>query len=484
MNTIKPKNITIVGAGLAGCFMGILLAKKGYHVTIYEQFSYHQYSVQNSNRSFNLTFYRYGIDLMKKAGLWSELKPIFRKMNYGVFHRRNAPPAYSKFGDGDNTYYVVERAALLGALYKAAKKYPQISFHFNRSLLSINRHDKTITVKNNISGKYTHDIYDILIGADGVNSKVRPHMQAGSHGSHRQEYSDWTYKQIRIPAELVKTISLEPNSSHIWPGKNSIIIAFPNDDDSVTAMLLLPKGGGGFTKLKSLPAVHNFMAEFYPSMLPIAKTLHECITKNPEGSFVSIYTDPWFYKDSIALIGDAAHGVLPFYGQGVSAAFDDCITITGLLSKYHENWGKVFPEYQRSRKRNTDVLADISKDNFYRLLREQKADYMAVYDKLDDVIHGLFPRLWLPSLPRMVIANYAEFADILERHNKQRSRAAYLGIPLAVFMVSQVYTFMQQCKEVLFTPVDMNMILPERKCKDFYSRIKKFQSQNMLPRFS
>ncbi len=476
MKISKPKKVTIIGAGLAGCFMAINLAKKGYAVTLYEQFSYSDYSIQNSNRSFNLTFYRYGVDLIKKAGLWKDLKPVFRPLQAGVCHGQFTKPTYSKFDNDKHIYLVVERASLLKALYKIAKRMPQISIHFNRSLTSVDRRAKKMVLKNTVTGDYSTVPFDILIGADGVNSKIRPYMQTAQHMSHVQEYSDWTYKQIFIPQVYAEKINLAPQAAHIWPGKHNVVISFPNNNGSFTAMLLLPKKEGGFKNLQTLEAVQSYLTKYFPLLSPIAPHVYDCLTKNPEGSFVSIYTKPWYYQDMMVLIGDAAHGVLPFYGQGVSAAFDDCLTIIELLNTYNGDWEQVLPEYQKKRKRHTDVLADISKDNFNRLMRDKKADYIAVYDKLDDTLHSLFPRLWLPSLPRMVITDTRPFADMLDSHNKQRRLASYFGVSFAVTCFTMIYTGAQMIINILNTPIS----LPESKRKYFNPLIHKLQFQNML----
>jgi kynurenine 3-monooxygenase len=433
MNKAKP-TITIVGAGLAGCFLSILLAKRGYKVHIYEKFSRADICKNLSKRSFNLTFYGYGAKALKKAGIWEEVKPVLKKLDGSITQvTPHSKPIHAAFNHEAMTYYTVQRSRLLEMLIKTAEKLPGISFHFDTSLLSINRQERTMIVQNHKTDTIKTVAADVIIGSDGVNSVVRSSMQLGQDTHHVQEYAPWEYKQLSFPPSLAKQLEMNTEVMYAWTRKNAVILAFPQQDSSYAALCILPKDQKtGFASLTTPGQIKRFVAEQFPTLIPALPVITQALLTNPTGSLVSIYTSPWYYKDFMVLLGDSSHGFLPFYGMGMSVAFGDCLEFVRLLDKYGSNWGKIFPLYQESRKKHTDVIANLSKESFLRFRRHKKADYSAVYDRFESILYKLFPKYFPTELFVLVAADPDHSADSLARHNKQRKIAKYLGVPLLV----------------------------------------------------
>lgn len=433
MKTSKP-TITIIGAGLAGCFLAILLAKKGYKVEVYEKFSRDEICKNLSKRSFNLTFYGYGAKALKKAGIWNEVKPVLKKLEGSVTQvKPHAKPIHAAFNHKAMTYYTVQRAKLLEMLIKTAEKMPLISFRFNTSLLSINRQERTMVVQNHRTQKLKTVATDVIIGADGVNSAVRSYIQVGQNTQHVQEYAPWEYKQLSFPPALARELSMNTDKMYAWTRRNAVILAFPQLDGSYAALCILPKNDKeGFPSLTTPDHIKTFVTDLFPDLLPALPVITKALLTNPTGSLVSIYTNPWYYKDFMLLLGDSAHGFLPFYGMGMSTAFGDCLEFVRLLDTYGPNWGEIFPLYQQSRKKHTDTITDLSKISFLRFRRHKKADYSAVYDRFETILYKLSPRLFQPELYVVVAADPDHSADSLARHNKQRRIAKFFGVPLLV----------------------------------------------------
>ena len=434
MSKNNNQTISIIGAGLGGCYLAVLLAKRGYTVNIYEKSSEKEIiNSYTSQRSYNLTFYDFGIQALKEAGVWEEIEPTLVKLVGSVTQISNNPERFVK----DKPYHAVQRDILLKALITKAKKYPSVTFHFGTPLVTINRQERTIVIQADETEKYTTIPCDVIFGADGVNSQVRALLQLGQQTKHVQEYANWEYKQIHITAEMGKRMQLKSDLMYAWTRKESLILAHPNIDESFSALLIVPKGPNvGFNALTTEEAIIKYFSEHFKSFLLAIDSVVKELLSNPTSYFVTIYTLPWYYKDFIVIIGDAAHGFNPFYGQGVSAAFADCQIIASLIDKHDSDWETIFPLYQQTRKKHTDALATLSKDSIKQYRRHKKADYAAVYNKLDVTLYQLFPSLFVPP-PYVHIATNPMFAgDYLEKHSRQRNRAKWIGVPLAVGLVT------------------------------------------------
>jgi kynurenine 3-monooxygenase len=429
--------ISIIGAGLTGCFAAIMFARRGYRVDVYERFSKEELINSYSARSFNLTIYNYGEKALREAGLWKSIKPelfsLSGSVNQAKPHGKLTYTALNK----NVLYYAVQRARLLNALFKEAEKISLIKFHFGVSLLSVNRKEKKIYLLNSKSRKVVIVNSEAVLGTDGANSEVRGFLQQGQETRHIQENIPWSYKQIFINKEMAKKLGISKNAMYSWTRKEAIITALPNGDGSWAGMLVLPIGENqGFAGLTSDKEIAVFMEKNFPYLLPALPLITRSIRENQEGQFTNITTIPWYYQDFLLILGDAAHAFLPFFGQGVSAGFADVMELIGLVDSFGPDWGRIFPIFQMNRKRHADAISDLSKESFTKYRRDSRANYNAVMEKIESMLHKAYPKYFLPPIFEMVMIKPVHAADYLDSYRRQRSRFRWLGLPLIAAIIT------------------------------------------------
>lgn len=441
MSTQQKPIITIIGAGLAGCFMAILLAKRGYTISIYERYSKEDVLAFSSKRSFNLAFYKYAVDVLKDNGIWEKVVPYLTALEGSITHvgtSASMQPVFTQY-ESDMPYYSIHRSVLLQVLLEYAENLSSVTIHYETSFVSAHRDKKEIIVEHTKTGEQKTIACEIVIGADGVNSKVRAALQQDQKASCIQEYADWNYKQLFISKQLGEKIGLRKNVMHIWTRKNAILAALPNLDSSITGILILPDNKKyGFSSLVDTKSIDTFMHTHFPTLLLAKDTFEDVILNNPESRLVTIYTHPWYYKDFMVIIGDAAHGFLPFLGQGTSAAFGDCLEIVGLIDEYGNNWEKIFSICQARRKKHMDTLADLSKDSFKRLRRYKRADYTAIYDKGESILARVLPWVFPQPLFIKIAKNPSYAADYVNRHATAKKIGIFLGLPLLTALLTLI----------------------------------------------
>lgn len=435
MTTTQKPTITIIGAGLVGCFMTFLLVKRGFKVNIYERSSSAEVNNKVTFRSFNMTFQDFGTKALQAIGIWDELKPILTPIDGSMTQvKKGGDPIFYRINKAI-PYYTVSRTRLLKKLVELLQKNPHVTFHFDTALISIDRHERTMLVQNVKTEKYQTVATDVIFGTDGVNSQVRNYIQQGKDTQHTQEYVDWTYKQIVMNKETAEIFQWNPNYSYTWTRSNAVLTAYPDEGGIYNSILILPKSQG-FDKLSNPDEIKQFITQNFPELLPALPDITDGLLQNPEGYFVTLFTKPWYYRDFMVLLGDAAHGFPPFYGQGMSTGFGDCLALAELMDKYDNHWAEVFPRYQEVRKKNTDVMGRLSRENIHRYTRSTRADYAVIYDKLDSVLYSIAPKFFAPPPYELIAYDPGKAAEIDERHRKQRKRARLLAIPLLVGAVT------------------------------------------------
>lgn len=434
---LKNNSVTIIGSGLAGSFLAVLLSQRGFNVDIYEKLTAQEISSAASKRSYNLTLYGYALTILKKSGIWNELEPHLIPLKGSVTHIANeTKPVVLNLNAKKISHYAVSRARLAHILLKKAAQSPNVSMHYQSNLLSINRYDKTMVIEDTKTNTLRSVKTDVVIGADGANSLVRIFIQQGQDTSHVQEVAPWNYRQFVLSNTMVDKLNLLHNYVQIWTQKNTFIILHPNFDNGLSALFVFPHNKSSV--MNNTEKIQDFITENFPDLIPAINEITATIPNNPDGYFATIHTDPWYYKDFITLIGDAAHGFNPFFGQGATAAFGDCIALCKLLDTYGTNWEKIFSNYQELRKRHTDALGELSKEALNNYLRYKKADYAAIYDKLEMIAYRLFPKFISPPPFHSVISDPDHADDHRLQYLKQRKIAKYFGVPFSVHVVTGI----------------------------------------------
>ncbi len=415
----RPMEIAIIGAGLAGSLLAALLSDRGHDVVVYEQRPDPR-AVASEGRSVNLGISARGIRALRRIGVWDSLGPSLVPMHGRVVHHRNGRSGFQGYGTGPSQIlHSVHRNVLNGLLIDRAG---DSRFRFRTRCAGLA--NGLLTITDEATGRSHTRRPDLVIGADGAFSAVRRFMQHGTPADYRQEFLPWGYKELTIPAGA--PIPLE--ALNVWPSAAGLIVAHPNPDGSHTGTLFLPlTGRPSFASLDSPQAAAEFFREHFPRFPALVPDLAREFAEHPVGHLVTTSTSPWCSGDGAVLVGDAAHAVYPFYGQGMNSALEDCLVLDECLARNPRDRAGALATYQRLRKPHTDVLADLSARNFVELRDGTRSPLRLARNRADGVLARLFPGTWLP-LYTMISHTSIPYADALRRARRQ-DRA--LGIAAA-----------------------------------------------------
>ena len=364
--------VIVIGAGLAGSLLAIYLAKRDFEVDVYEARRDMRHEEVAAGRSINLALSDRGIAALREIGMdeymLAEAVPMYGRMVHGIDGDTKLLPYSGREGEYINS---VSRAGLNIALINEAEKYDGVNFHFDRRCLGFDFGTGEVQFDDGrtVAG-------DTLIATDGAGSAVRESIaeQLGSF-ELSQSFLEHGYKELHIPAGPDGSFSLYKNALHIWPRHQFMMIALPNFDGSFTCTLFLANEGPGaaFDQLVDESALSELFTREFPDAVPLMPTLVEDFFHNPTGLLGTIKCWPWSVDDKVLLLGDSAHAMVPFYGQGMNCAFEDVRVLDSLIGKHGADWATIYAEYGNLRKINTDAICDMAQENFYEM-RDATAD--------------------------------------------------------------------------------------------------------------
>ncbi|RYD59527.1 MAG: FAD-dependent monooxygenase [Sphingobacteriales bacterium] len=366
------RSVTILGAGLVGSLLAIILRKRGYEVNVYERRPDMRSNKIAAGRSINLAMSARGWKALDIAGLRKKMEELAIPM-YGRFlHQADGTSASQAYGKNNEAIYSVSRGELNKKLMTLAEQ-EGATIHFDHRCLRVDVPANTLYFQN-AEGKDVTVTADLLFGADGAFSALRSSYAQMDRVNAAHHYLEHGYKELSIPPDAAGNLRMEKNALHIWPRKNFMMIALPNTDGTFTCTLFLPfEGDISFEKLKTEADVKAFFEQYFPNAVPMMPTLMEDFFGNPTSSLITTHINPWHYGDKSALIGDAAHAIVPFYGQGMNAGFEDCTVLSGLMDIYADDWATILKTYQQKRKPNGDAVAQLALLNFVEM-RDKVAD--------------------------------------------------------------------------------------------------------------
>jgi kynurenine 3-monooxygenase len=366
------RSVTILGAGLVGSVLAVLLRKKGYEVTIYERRPDMRKETISAGRSINLAMSNRGWKALDYAGLREDIESIAIPMPGRFLHQEDGSSAFQPYGKNGEAIYSVSRGELNKKLMDLAEQNGA-TIHFNQRCTKVDVSANVIHLQDE-QGTTQSIKCDLLFGADGAFSALRTSMGFQDRTNFSQHYIEHGYKELNIPAGPNGTWLIEKHALHIWPRHNYMMIALPNVDGSFTCTLFFPfEGNPSFASLKTEAEVRAFFEAQFPDAIPLMPTLIEDYMNNPVSSLITTRIFPWRFEDKSCLIGDAAHAIVPFYGQGMNAGFEDCTVLDALLDQYGEDWSKILPQFQKLRKPNADAVAELALKNFIEM-RDKVAD--------------------------------------------------------------------------------------------------------------
>jgi kynurenine 3-monooxygenase len=445
MNTKHSQRIAIVGAGLGGSLLACFLARQGHEISLFERRSDPREEGFIGGRSINLAISERGLHALRGAGLETEVLKHAIPMPGRMIH----PPSgaghcalhylpYSK--NSTDRINSVSRSQLNLVLLDAAARHSNVTMYFDHRCESIDFKNPSIAFEDMRSHQRVSVETDRIVGADGAFSAVRLQMMLSmDRFEYSQHYLEHGYKELVIPpaAECgVPTdrhdgFAMEPKALHIWPRGGYMMIALPNEDRSFTCTCFWPyTGPNGLESLRSRDEILRYFETHFPDAVPLMPTLVEDYQRNPNGSLVTVRCQPWHLGDKALLIGDAAHAIVPFYGQGANAAFEDCVALDECVKAHAPNWHRVFEEFNQQRKTNADAIAAMAVDNFFEMRDKTASPVFRSRKKIEHALHGLFPKWFMP------LYNMISFSTIPYAQARARSRRQWTivcGTVMAVF---------------------------------------------------
>jgi len=393
-----PDKITLIGAGLNGPLLAILLMKKGFAVEIYERRPDMRQVRMTAGRSINLALSARGIHALQQAGLWERTRSIIIPMRGRMMHSISGELTFQPYGKNEaEVINSISRAELNIALINAAEEQGA-TIHFNQRCTGYDLKTGDIRVRNEETGDETTREAGVVIGCDGSASSIRAEMLKLSRFGFSQQYLDYGYKELTIPAGSKGEHLLETHALHIWPRGNHMLIALPNIDGTFACILFLPfEGTDSFAGLTTAAEVIQFFESRFPDAVPLMPQLADNYFANPTGAMVTVKCSPWHVEGRALLLGDAAHAIVPFFGQGLNCGFEDCTGLVELLDRYGADWPRVFTEFENERKVNTDAIADMAIENFTEM-RDRVADSRFLFrKKVELALEEKYPRLFVPK---------------------------------------------------------------------------------------
>ncbi|MGP8032638.1 MAG: FAD-dependent oxidoreductase [Steroidobacteraceae bacterium] len=417
--------VNIVGAGLAGALLAVLLARRGFAVTLYERRPDPRQAAPERGRSINLALAARGIAALERATVMARVRPLAIDMRGRMVHEPSGHAALQPYGQrAHEVIYSVGRAELNRVLLEEALRHPRVTVHFSQQCLGVDLQRNRLRLRDLGSGTEREVALTPTIATDGAGSAVRASLAAAGLVTVREEWLDHDYKELTIPPAAAR--GLERHALHIWPRGGFMLIALPNTDGSFTATLFLARAGAaGFAALGTPAAVGAFFAREFADAVPLIPELLGEFARNPQGQLGTVHTAPWQAAGRVLLLGDAAHAIVPFHGQGMNAAFEDCVVLDGLLDA-EDDWQSLFTAFEAARRRNTEAIAQMALENYLEM-RDAVLDARFVRRKqLAMGLERRFPGRFIPRYSMVMFHPEIPYAEALRRGAVQSELLAEL----------------------------------------------------------
>ena len=429
----------LIGSGLAGGLLAAYLGRRGYDVDLYERRADPREGNLVGGRSINLALSTRGIQALEQIGIAGKVLKHAIPMRGRMIHPARAGDRiiFAPYDIDPNKHInSIGRAALNTTVIEVAQRYPNVRVHFNHKCIGVDIDSATARLFNTSTNQPLSASADSIIGVDGAFSAVRQSMQLEiDNFQYDESYLAHGYKELTIPPGPNGSWQMEKNALHIWPRKSFMMIALPNPDGSFTCTLFWEfEGPRSFATTKTDDDIRRFFEEEFPDAVPLMPNLLDDFRNNPTGSLVTIRCAPWFYKDGVALVGDAAHAVVPFYGQGMNAAFEDCVVLDECLEKFPHDRHRAFAEYFERRKVNADALADLALENFIEMRDKTASRAFRAKKKLDHFLEAALPGIYLP-LYTMVTFTRIPYAEAARRAQLQDRIIMYSGLVTLIALI-------------------------------------------------
>ena len=417
---MSKANFTLIGAGLTGPLLGTYLAQRGHSVEIYECRPDMRKESISAGRSINLALSARGNHALKEVGLYDKIKLNTIPMKGRMIHDLDGSTHLQPYGQKDNeVIFSVSRAQLNMELMTWAEETGNVTIRFNHQLISADLEKNKLMFQLSDSLEELELSFNRVIGCDGSASILRKSIVEKADVQYVKKPLGHGYKELTIPPLESGEFQIEPNVLHIWPRGNYMLIALPNNDCSFTCTLFFPMAGAtSFKTVKTEKDILDLFQSQFPDAIKLMSTLVEDFQSNPTGDLASVYCKPWHFGDKALLIGDAAHAVVPFFGQGMNASFQDCSALAQLMDQIEDDWPAIFNAFSSTQVKNGHAIADMAIENYLEM-RDHVND--TEYKKKRNVelkLERMFPGRFIPRYS-MVSFHQIPYSEVYQRGRKQ-----------------------------------------------------------------
>ena len=410
----------MIGAGLAGPLLATYLAKRGYSVEIFERRPDMRKESISAGRSINLALSIRGNHALKEVGLYDKIKSNTIPMKGRMIHDLNGGVNLQPYGQKENeVIFSVSRAHLNMELMTLAEETGNVTIRFNHQLLSADLEQNKLLFQLSDSLEKIEWSFNRVIGCDGSASILRKSIVEKADIQYVKKPLGHGYKELTIPPMKSGKFQIEPNALHIWPRGNHMLIALPNNDCSFTCTLFFPMiGKTSFETVKTEKDIFDLFQSQFPDAIKLIPNLVEDFQKNPTGDLASVYCKPWHLGGKALLIGDAAHAVAPFFGQGMNASFQDCSTLAKLIGQNENDWNTIFNAFSSTQVENGHAIADMALENYLEMRDHVNDPEYKKRRNMELKLERMFPDQFIPRYS-MVSFHQIPYAEVYQRGEKQ-----------------------------------------------------------------
>jgi kynurenine 3-monooxygenase len=417
---VPEQPVNIVGAGLAGALLAVFLARRGFAVDLYDRRPDPRLAASERGRSINLALAARGMVALERAGMMERIRPLLIPMRGRMIHSLAGEMQLQSYGQRqEEVIYSVSRADLNRVLIEEAQRHPRVGLKFRHTCLAASPGTGLLRFRNEDAGSELNVSIAPTFATDGAGSALRSSLARAGLISVREERLDHDYKELTIRAARDGLHQMEPHALHIWPRGGFMLIALPNTDGSFTATLFLARSGpDSFEALTTAEQVRSLFHTQFADAAQLMPHLTEEFTTHPQGQLGTIYTRPWHIGGHVSLLGDAAHAIVPFHGQGMNAAFEDCLVLDSLIDR-HDSWDTLFADFERSRAANTAAIAQMALENYVEM-RDTVRDPAYIRRKaLSMELERHFPDRFIPRYSMVMFHPEIPYAEALRRGEVQ-----------------------------------------------------------------
>jgi kynurenine 3-monooxygenase len=413
-------NITVAGAGPVGALLAVILGRAGYRVRLFESRPDSRKQSIYQGKSINIALSDRGWLAMQAVGIDEQIREQAIPMSKRVMHGLDGSLTSQEYGKQGQAIWSVSRSGINEQLLDLAEAEAGVELHFEQRLRKVDFANASAVFSHQNGNEVIQA--DYLFGADGAYSKVRRLAQETPRFSYSQSFMPQSYIELSIPANSDGSFRMEKEALHIWPRKDFMLIALPNPDGSFTCTLFLNyEGDVSFAALTDKALITEFFTHYFADAMPLLENpIEEFMGKSANPLFL-VNVDPWVINNKVALIGDAAHAMVPFYGQGMNCGFEDCKELGELIEQYQGDWTKIFPAYQQKRKSNADAITELAKRNFVEMSELSGDPVFLLQKKIEARFHEMYPELWIPLYSMVTFSPQLPYAKALAIGDQQKA---------------------------------------------------------------